>query len=141
MEKRGSRQIEGDWRTTRSWSTNDAIEVTLDRLQFLFSEYVPALPPDPTPISSGLTAFDRVIGGGIYSGEVLVVETPLRSHSLSLLCSLARRAEVRTLLDTHFVRETTNALLAGLSGVPQIIIQNGELSDGDWDALMKPFST
>ncbi len=141
MDKRGSRQIDNDWRTSRSWSTNDAIEAALDRLQSLFSEYEPALPPDPTPMSSGLTAFDRVMGGGIYSGEVVVVETPLRSHSLSLLCSLALRADVRTLLDTHFVREATNALLAGLSGVPQIIIQNGELSDADWDALMKPFAT
>lgn len=125
----------GSWRRDDSMGIGDALGDLLDDLDRRTRHWCDPLPVDPLPISTGVPALDRVCGGGVHLGQVLLLEADQPAHAAAVACSIARQAPHPVLLDTPSVRDATRTLLAGAAQVPAVLIGSGQLDDGDWAKL------
>jgi hypothetical protein len=87
------------------------------------------------PLSTGITALDRVLAGGVRRGTVALLEVDLPAQAAAVAYTIARRAPHRRMLDVEEVLEATEWLMAGAAGVPRVHITLQQLSEADWRAL------
>lgn len=125
----------GGWRRDDSRAIGEALGDLLDELEWRASHDCQPLPVDPLPISTGVPALDRVCGGGVHLGQVLLLEADQPAQAAAVACSIARQAPHAVLLDTPSVRAATRIVLAGAAQVPAVLIGTGQLDDRDWARL------
>jgi hypothetical protein len=131
-----------DRRALRTWHTSglvtmrDAIDGVLAQLEAMYESDAPVpLPVDPLPLSTGIEAVDRMLGGGIRRGQLTLFEAGERGPGEILMSALARHISHPTLYAVRDTGDATEWLLAGASAVPRQAVHRGMLDEDDWAAL------
>lgn len=128
------------WWSERAVPVTHAVEALLDEMEG--RAHVADGPDarraieDVLPLSTGLMVLDRVLGGGVRRGRVVVVEAEIPAQANALICSVARGLDHRTLFDSvHAITETVGWLLAGATGIPAVAVAAEHLSSSEWEAI------
>src|SRR5574340_1443506 len=92
--------------------------------------------------STGLSALDKIIGGGIELGQLVYVGGAQKSGKTTLLLHIAKNFAKQGVLSIWFGAEMTNMqvgtmLFSNLSGISRTQIRSGGLQSGDWDKIMQ----
>lgn len=125
-----------EWRPERAVPVADALESLLDHLEILYEDESVGLPRDPLPMSTGLPAMDRVLGGGAHLGTVVLLEANIAAQANALVCSIARHIECRTVLDAPSIMDAVRWILAGEADVPAVLLATGQMSEADWMSIV-----
>lgn len=126
------------WGGDRSVAITHALDGLLDQLERrLHTPSCAGLEyeDDLLPMSTGIVALDRVLGGGLRKGTLTVVEADIAAQSNALLCSIARKVPNPCLFDGEDFWATVSWLLAGSSGLPEVSVSEAQLSEPEWDSL------
>jgi hypothetical protein len=124
------------WHDRRAVPIVHAIDAVLHQIVERHSDMHRAdLAAQELPLSTGITALDRVLAGGVRRGTVALLEVDLPAQAAALAYTVARRAPHRRMLEVDDVIEATEWLMAGAAGVPRVHIELQQLSEGDWRAI------
>ena len=128
------------WGRERSVTIEHALDALLDQMERCLEgpdhEGV-EFEQDLLPMSTGILALDRVLGGGVHRGTLTVVEADISAQANALLCSVARQIPHPRLLDSQRFFDAVSWLVAGSAGVPEISVSEVRLTSLEWERVAK----
>lgn len=126
------------WGIDRSVPIVHALDALLDqmerRLEASSSEHV-AFERDLLPMSTGVMALDRVLGGGVHRGTLTVVEADIAAQANALLYTVARHLPHPRLLDGRTFFAAVAWLMAGSADVAEVSVSDASLSSREWERV------
>lgn len=126
------------WRAGRAVPLEHALDILVDHMEHQLGGPQAGEPAaDVLPLSTGLLPLDRVLGGGIWRGTVVVIEADILAQGRALLATVARSNPYRCLFDGRRFLETVAWLLAGSARVPEVGIADVCMSKREWDAVVQ----